>query len=114
MKKRTYKRMQNRLYREIKKRMQLEHSIAFPPKVCVEQRKIDTLKTRQRINIERFPVNDPAFDKMCKRDMVYMLCDKLLDDGYVQFYKGENSYAPIEGFAEVECRIDVVRPQKWM
>lgn len=111
MKKKTYKRMKNRLYREIKRRMDLEHRLAFPPKVCVERRKVETLQVRQLIPNNRIPGEYiEEFERNVKRDMAGKIADKLLEDGYICFMTAENGADPIWGSREVRARLDVVRP----
>ena len=105
MKKRTYKQIQNRLYREIKRRMLLEHSLAFPPKVCIEQRKVDTIKVKNR-----FPNYMAEHIEIIKTDMARMLVNKLISEGYVEFYSNGQDYGlPVEDYSEIVARLYVVR-----
>ena len=109
MKKRTYKRMQNRLYREIKRRMLLEHSLAFPPKVCVEQRKIETLAVRRNFPAQMVRECD-GYEKQVKHEMAYAIAQKLCEDDYVVFFTHDDKYMkPVDRY-ELEARLDVVRP----
>lgn len=109
MKKKTYKRIQNRLYREIKRRMLLEHAIAYPPKVCIEQRKVDTLKVCHRM--PRY-INLPEDEivKVVKRDLVSQIADKLQEDGYIEFYAEDRPPEAIFDENVIQARIRVVRP----
>lgn len=106
MKKRTYKRMKNRLYREIHRRMLLEHAIAFPPKVCVEERKIETLAVRSTFPVE---IVREGLEEQVKREMVYAIVKRLSEEDFIVYYTHDDMQ-PVDRF-EVEARIDVVRPK---
>ena len=107
MKKRTYKRMKNRLYREIHRRMLLEHSLAFPPKVCVEQRKIETVSVRRDFPIQL--IRDGNED-LVKQEMTHAIVQKICEDGYVVYYTHKNdAYLQVVDRFEVEARLAVVK-----
>lgn len=89
MKKKTYKQMQNRLYREIKRRIEAEKRIMIPCRMC----------TRDN-------------DHIVKSIMANIVATKLLADEYIAFYSHENHYEPITDVMEIEARLDVVRPKE--
>ena len=108
MKKRTYKQMQNRLYREIKRRMMLER---MPVPICkIEQRKIETMAMCYRIDNYKIKQIGPDYDEFVKREIAFNICDKLLEQGYFIFKTQTDSYGPIDDYTEIMGKIDVVRP----
>ena len=110
MKKRTYKQMQNRLYREIKRRMIAEQAMKFPVPVHIEHRNIDTLAIRKLVDKHMIPENDAEYAKYIKREMAYQIADKLMDEGYINYYtKEQPAYEPLFEKIELEARIRVVR-----
>ena len=111
MKKRTYKRMQNRLYREIKRRILAEQALKFPipAQIHVENRNIDTLKVRNKIDRRRLLPYDRGMIEYTKREMANRIAEKLYEDGYIYFLSEEPSYGQAFDYVEVEARIDVVR-----
>ena len=112
MKKKTYKQMQNRLYREIKRRMILEQWIVFTPKFKTEERKIQTFGISKKIDRNIIPPDDDgSFAKMIKRDMVHELSDKMLENGYFSFLQREEPGGPIVDYTEIMVRVDVVEPK---
>lgn len=108
MKKKTYKQMQNRLYREIKRRIEAENRIMIPLEVKTDGRQIDTIKTRNMIPC-RMCTRDN--DHIVKSIMANKIATKLLADEYIAFYSHENHYEPITDVMEIEARLDVVRPK---
>ena len=109
MKKRTYKQMQNRLYREIKRRIIAEQVMKFPVPVHIEHRNIDTLAIRHYVDKRMIPQNTTEYTEYIKRDMAHQLADKLMDEGYVSYYTNESPCEPIFDNVEIEARIRVVR-----
>ena len=109
MKKRTYKQMQNRLYREIKRRMIAEQAVLFPVPVHVEKRNFDTLAVRHLVNKRMIPTNTTEYTEYIKRDMAHQLADRLMDEGYITYFSREEQDEPIFDNAEIEARIMVVR-----
>ena len=110
MSKKSYKRNQNRLYREIKRRILAEQNLLKPVKFATCERKIDTLKIRQLIpcHIIRDCEDDYVKGLMAKR-----MAQKLVEDGYITFFQNYNEkFAPIEDHVELEARLDVVRPME--
>ncbi len=108
MSKKSYKRNQNRLYREIKRRILAEQKLLKPMKFATCERKIDTLKIHQLIpcHIIRDFEDDYVKELMAKK-----MAQKLVEDGYIIFLQNYNEkFAPIEDHVELEARLDVVRP----
>lgn len=110
MKKKTYKSMLNRLYREVKKRKEAERRIMIPMKVSVSHRKIDTIKIVKRISNDDM-MNMTGAMEYAKRDMAHGIAMKLLDDGYLFFR--QQYVDPITDSAVIECRLDVTMPNRW-
>ena len=109
MKKRTYKQMQNRLYREIKRRMIAEQAMKFTVPIHIEHRNFDTLAIRRLVDKRMIPPNTAEYTEYIKRDMAHQLADKLMDEGYVSYYTKETPCEPVSDYAEIEARIRVVR-----
>ena len=105
MSKKSYKRNQNRLYREIKRRIIAEQASKFPVPVIKIHRDIETLAIKNIVH-SRF-LNEIEF---VKTDMANRLASKLVAEGFVEFYISENKYAPITDVTEIEARIRVVKP----
>jgi hypothetical protein len=109
MKKRTYKQMQNRLYREIKRRMIAEQTMKLTVPVHIEHRNFDTLVVRHLINKRMIPPNTTEYTEYIKRDMAHQLADKLKDEGYITYFTREEPDEMIFDNAEIEARIMVAR-----
>lgn len=109
MKKKTYKQMQNRLYREIKRRIEAEKRIMIPLEIRTDGRQIDTIKIRNMVPC-RMCTRDN--DHIVKSIMVNKIATKLLADEYIVFYSHENHYEPITDVMEIEARLDVVKPKE--
>ena len=110
MSKKSYKRNQNRLYREIKRRIIAEGVVegmlkhpAFP----AEKKTIDVVKIRSI-----FPNYLADQMEFVKQDTAMKITKQLIDDGYVAFFsKGQDSERPIDSCTEVEAKVYVVRPE---
>ena len=111
MKKKTYKQMKNRLYREIKRRMMFEQVSKFPVPVHVEHRNFDVLAIRQTIDKRMIPPNYDEYSKMIQRDMAYKMADKLMDEGYICYYTSEDPSYPFYEYGEIEARLEVAKPR---
>lgn len=111
MKKRTYKRMQNRLYREIKARMIAEKKLSMsarPRWIARETRHIDTLKV-SRGRTQRAGISNDEFMNYEKEAIARMFAIKLLEDGYIDFHTEmieEGMYLEVR----IDARLDVVKP----
>ena len=105
MSKKSYKRNQNRLYREIKRRIAAEQALKFPVPVIEVHRDIETLAIKNIVHTRL--LNEIEF---VKADMANKIARKLVAEGFIEFLCSENKYAPIEDATEIEARICVVRP----
>lgn len=103
MSKKSYKRNQNRLYREIKRRIIAEQAAQMPVPVIAIHRDIKTLAIKNIVR-NRF-VHDVEF---VKTEMANKLAKKLVTEGFVEF--SVNRYDPIADGSEIEARICVVKP----
>jgi hypothetical protein len=106
MSKKSYKRNQNRLYREIKRRIAAEQALKFPVPVVAIHRDIETLAIRNTVPNNRL-IREIEF---VKTDMANKLARKLVAEGYVEFYCREIKYGPISDASKIEARIRVVKP----
>ena len=104
MSKKSYKRNQNRLYREIKRRIIAEQALKFPVPVIEVHRDIETLAIRSLV--PNYLVDHTEF---VKTDMANKLATKLVAEGFVKFSSSENKYEPID-VTEIEARICVAKP----
>lgn len=102
MSKKSYKRHQNRLYREIHRRILAENMLLKPMKFSTCERKVETLKVRSIV--PNYMINETEF---IKADMARRMTNKLIADNYVVFFtNGSFAYDS----QEVEARLDVVKP----
>ena len=104
MSKKSYKRNQNRLYREIKRRIIAEQALKFPVPVIEVHRDIETLAIRSLV--PNYLVDHIEF---VKTYMANKLAEKLVAEGFVKFFISENKYEPID-VTEIEARICAVKP----
>lgn len=109
MKKKTYKQMQNRLYREVKRRIEAEKRIMIPMEVRTDGRQIDTIAVRNMVPCH---ICTRDHDPIVKSMMANKIATKLLADQYITFYSYENHYAPVLDTIEIEARLDVVKPKE--
>ena len=107
MNKKSYKRNQNRLYREIKRRIIAEQALKFPVPVVKIHRAIETLEIRNIV--PNHLVHEIEFVKM---DMANKLAKKLVAEGFVEFFSCENKYEPIADVTEMKARICVAKPMQ--
>ena len=107
MSKKSYKRNQNRLYREIKRRIIAEQALKFPVPVIAIHRDIETLAIRNIV--PNHLVREVEF---VKTDMANKIARKLIAEGFVEFFSRDNKYEPIADVTEIEARICVVRPMQ--
>ena len=112
MSKKSYKRNQNRLYREIKRRIIAEKRLLRPVRFATCERKVETLKLRNRVPDYMEQTRDEI--KFIKSDMASKITQRLIDDGYIKF-KEFGEYVRIAEdeevmhISEIEARLDVVR-----
>ena len=109
MSKKSYKRNQNRLYREIKRRMILENALKMPVPIRTEVHKIETVKVRHLVDKEGIPQNSAAYAEYIKHDMAQQIADTLMKEGYISYYTRERPDEFIYKSVEIEARIKVVR-----
>lgn len=109
MKKKTYKQMQNRLYREIKRRIIAEKRIMIPLEVRTDGRQIDTIAVRNIVPCRLYTKDNDVFVKSI---MANKIATKLLADQYITFYSCENQYEPAIDTIEIEARLDVVKQKE--
>ena len=109
MSKKSYKRHQNRLYREFKRRIIAEQAMMLPVPVNIEHRNFDTLAVRHLVNKRMIPPNTTEYTEYIKRDMAHQLADKLKDEGYITYFTKEGPDEPIFDNAEIEAQIMVAR-----
>ena len=104
MSKKSYKRNQNRLYREIKKRIIAEQASKFPAPVIEIRRDIKTLAIKNIVH------NRLLHEiKFVKTEMANKLARKLVAEGFVEFFSNET---PIADATEIEARICVAKPMQ--
>ena len=105
MSKKSYKRNQNRLYREIKRRIAAEQALKPLVPVIKIHRDIETLTIRKIVPHHR--VHEIEF---VKTDMANTLARKLVAEGFVEFFWSDNKYTPLADAMRIEARICVVKP----
>lgn len=108
MSKKSYKRNQNRLYREIKRRIIAEQALLFPVPVVKIHRDFETLAIRNCV--PNHLVRDVRGIEFVKTDMANKIAKKLVAEGFVEFFSRENEYTPIADTIEIEARICVAKP----
>ena len=112
MSKKSYKRMQNRLYREIKARMIAEKKLDLPVQFLPvrETRHVVTLKV-SRGHTERAGISNDEYMNYEKEAIARMFGERLLKDGYIDFhteYIEEGMYQEVR----IDATLDVVRPME--
>ena len=112
MSKKSYKRMQNRLYREIKARMIAEKKLDLPVQFLPvrETRHVDTLKVSRK-HMELAGVCSNGYTECEKEAIARMFGERLLKDGYIDFhteYIEEGMYQEVR----IDATLDVVRPME--
>lgn len=113
MSKKSYKRNQNRLYREIKRRMIAEQKLLRPVPIVKCERKIETLKVRNMV--PEYMEQTKEYIEFVKHDMAKQVMQKLIDDGYVQFkyfgkYQRIADDEEVMDVKEIEAILNVVKP----
>lgn len=109
MSKKSYKRNQNRLYREIKRRIIAEQAIKLPVTVAKIYRG-DIVPIAIKNIVSNYLVHEIGFVKFLKMDVANKLASKLVAEGFVEFFSSENKYDPTADVTEIEARICVVKP----
>lgn len=114
MSKKSYKRNQNRLYREVKKRIIAEQALMFPVPVIEVPRNIETLAIKNVIPNYLIRENEfvNGMAEFVKIDMANKLARKLVAEEFVEYFSSENKYEPMADVTEIEARIYVVKPSQ--
>lgn len=107
MSKKSYKRNQNRLYREIKRRIAAEQALRFPVPLIEVRRDIETLEIKNIV--PNHLIREIDFVKM---DMANKIARKLVAEGFVEFFSNTNKYTSIADSIEIKARICVVKPMQ--
>ena len=106
MSKKSYKQLQNRLYREIKRRIIAEQQISMPIKFTACDRQIDTVKAEYRI-----PNWLAGNEDFMKTEVVCQIINKLREEGYFEFHwHGQEPDSPVVDHSWIDARLHVVRP----
>ena len=108
MKKKTYKQMQNRLYREIKRRILAERPLMKPVQFVKCERKIDTIKIESMIPHYIAAYEDAEI--FIKQDFARKIVNKLIADGYIEFRSAYEPASSIPNCTRIEARLDVLKP----
>ena len=113
MSKKSYKRNQNRLYREIKRRIIAEQRLLKPVTFVKCERKIETLKVRSMV--PEYMEQTKEYIEFVKHAMAKQIMQKLIDDGYVQFkyfgkYQRIADDEEVMDVKEIEAILNVVKP----
>ena len=117
MKKRTYKRMQNRLYREIKRRIFAEKRadclIINQQKMVYVDRDVETLKVRKIV--PGYIEQTKEYLEDIRSDMAKQITQRLIADGYLKFNYGGKYIQIAEDeevmdIKEIEATLNVVKP----
>lgn len=113
MSKKSYKRHQNRLYREIKKRITAEDRLLKPVRFAKCERKIETIKIRNIV--PEYIEQTKEYVEFVKSDMARQIVKKLVEDGYIKFnYSGDYHRIAedeeVMNISEIEATLNVVKP----
>lgn len=117
MSKKSYKRNQNRLYREIKRRILAEklheRLIITQPKMIRVNQDIETLKVRNII--PDYIEQTKEYLEYVKSNMAKQITQKLIADGYLKFnYDGRyiqiTEDEEVMDIKEIEAMLNVVKP----
>ena len=119
MSKKSYKKLQNRLYREIKARMIAEKKLSMsvlPGWTARETRHIDTLKI-SRSHTELAGVSSNGYIECEKETIARAFGERLMEDGYINFhteYLEEHFEDQPVAYSEVriDATLDVVKPRE--
>ena len=112
MSKKSYKQLQNRLYREIKRRIiaeqrKVEFTVVHP--------RIDTLRIEKRLAypLRRDCATVADLLSYTKSDIAYDIGKKLLADGYIEVFVLEDSQSdPLNNQFRVRGELRVIKPEE--
>lgn len=96
MSKKSYKQIQNRLYREIKRRIIAENNVHYK----FVGTKYDTIKIEKLMHYDEF-FAFPDYEKIIRKEMAKAIASELDSKGYIKYYNSQ-------GFAD-EAIHDYVR-----
>lgn len=113
MSKKSYKRHQNRLYREIKRRIIAEDRLLKPVRFVKCERQVETIKIKSAVS--EYIEQTKEYIEFIKSDMIEQIVKKLIEDGYVQFNYSGNYHRIAEdeearNISEIEATLNVVKP----
>lgn len=113
MSKKSYKRNQNRLYREIKRRILAEDRLFKPVRFGKCEQKIETIKIRSIV--PEYIEQTKEYIEFVKSDMAKQIVKKLVEDGYVKFncygdYRRIADNEEVKIISEIEAKVYVVKP----
>ena len=116
MSKKSYKRNQNRLYREIKRRIIAEDRLLKPVRFGKCERKIETIKIRSIV--PEYIEQTKEYIEFVKLDMTKGIVEKLIEDGYIKFncfgdYHRIAEDEEVKNISEIEAKLYVVRPPEY-
>lgn len=112
MSKKSYKKLQNRLYREIKRRIQAEQRPMSFGSYTVTHQKIETIKVAQIFpRLEMATNGEEEFvDYVMEHCLMKSIVKKLFYEGYVQCYSEMDHDRDA---IKVECQLKVIRPDEY-
>ncbi len=113
MSKKSYKRMQNRLYREIKRRIIAENSLSRPVRLIKCERNIETIRVKNII--PDYLQDTKEYIEVVRSDIANQITEKLIKDHYIKFDCYKKCYHTAEdeiimNVSEIEATLNVVRP----
>lgn len=113
MSKKSYKRHQNRLYREIKRRIIAEDRLLKPVRFGKCDQKVETIKTRNIL--PNYIEQTKEYIEFIKSDMTKQIVKKLVEDDYVKFNYSGKYYRiaddeEVMDIKEIEAMLNVVKP----
>ena len=116
MSKKSYKRNQNRLYREIKRRIIAEDRLLKPVRFGKCERKIETIKIRSIV--PEYIEQTKEYIECVKLDMTKGIVEKLIEDGCIKFnYFGDYHRIAedeeVKNISEIEAKLYVVMPPEY-
>ena len=96
MSKKSYKQMQNRLYREIKRRIAAEQNCRIEKYAFKVQEKVETLKVACMHPITEPDIEPNILDEYIKKDLVRKLCNALYEGNYIAFFSCPSRFGCME------------------
>lgn len=108
MSKKSYRQIQNRLYREIKRRIIAENTIRYE----FVGTKYDTIKIVKLLHyVEPFV---PDYEKLIRREMSRAIASELDSKGYIKYYNSQGfTDEAIHNYIRVEAVLKVVKEDEY-